>query len=99
MDSKPVPFKRTLFVCTHSREGSDRPSCAAPGRQGLELLEALKAEVKERGLKGKVRVSRSGCLDLCEQGPNAFLFPEAKWFNGLSAADAPRLADALAEGL
>lgn len=99
MDSKPVPFKRTLFVCTHARAGAQRPSCAAEGRGGYELLEALKAEVKARGLKGRVRVSRSGCLDLCEQGPNAFLYPEGTWYHGLTAADAPRLAERLAEGL
>ena len=99
MDPKLVPFKRTLFVCTHAREGAERPSCAASGRDGLAVLEALKAEVKARGLKGKVRVSRSGCLDLCEQGPNAFLYPEGTWFGGLKAADAPRLAERLAEGL
>lgn len=99
MDPKPVPFKRTLFVCTHAREDGERPSCAAPGRDGFKVLEALKAEVKARGLKGKVRVSRSGCLDLCEQGPNAFLYPEGTWFGGLKAADAPRLAERLAEGL
>ena len=99
MDSKPVPFKRTLFVCTHSREGSDRPSCAATGRDGLRVLEALKAEVRSRGLKGQVRVARSGCLDLCEQGPNAVLYPEGTWFSGLCPQDAPRLADRLTEGL
>ena len=99
MEPKPVPFKRTLFVCTHAREGVERPSCAAAGRDGLKLLEALKAEVKSRGLKGRVRVSRSGCLDLCEQGPNAFLYPEGTWFSGLCAADAPHLAERLSEGL
>lgn len=99
MDSKPVPFKRTLFVCTNAREGGERPSCAGAGRDGLEVLEALKAEVKARGLKGRVRVARSGCLDLCEQGPNAFLYPDAAWFKGLRAEDAGRLAARLAEGL
>lgn len=99
MESKPVPFKRTLFVCTHAREGGERASCAAAGRGGFALFEALKAEVKARGLKGAVRVSRSGCLDLCEQGPNAFLYPEGTWYNHLTAADAPRLAERLAEDL
>lgn len=94
-----MPFKRTLFVCTNSREGGDRPSCAGGGREGLKVLEAAKEQVKARGLKGKVRVARSGCLDLCEQGPNAFLYPEGTWYNGLSAADAPRLVDRLGEGL
>jgi (2Fe-2S) ferredoxin len=63
------------------------------------VLAALKAEVRARGLTGRVRACRSGCLDLCEQGPNAVLYPEGTWFSGLRPEDAPRLADRLAEGL
>lgn len=87
MDKAKVPFEKTLFVCTNAREGG-RVACGNPGRGGLELCEALKAGVKERGLKGKVRVARSGCLDLCEQGPNVFLYPDGEWLSGLAPADA-----------
>ena len=99
MDSKLVPFKRTLFICTNAREGADRVSCAGAGRPGKDILEAVKAEAKARGLKGLVRVSRSGCLDLCEKGPNAFLYPEGTWYGALSKEDAPRLVADLAAGL
>lgn len=95
MDKKPVPFKKTVFVCTNVREGG-RVACANPGRGGLELCAALKAGVKQAGLKGKVRVARSGCLDLCEQGPNAFLYPSGEWFSGLTEADVPALVEKLA---
>lgn len=95
MESKNVPYRRTLFVCTHARE-SGRVACANPGRGGLELCEALKAGVKEAGLKGQVRVARSGCLDLCEQGPNAFLYPSGEWFSGVTADDAPAIVARLA---
>ncbi len=95
MQKKNVPYARTLFVCTHTREGG-RVACANPGRPGLELCEALKEGVKAAGLKGKVRVARSGCLDLCEQGPNAFLYPSGEWFSGLTLEDVPALVEKLA---
>lgn len=95
MEKKKVPFQKTLFVCTNVREGG-RVACANPGRGGLELCEALKAGAKQAGLKGKVRVARSGCLDLCEQGPNAFLYPAGEWFSGLTVADVPALVEKLA---
>ena len=95
MYKKEVPYEKTLFVCTYVREGG-RVACANPGRGGLELCDALKAAAKEAGLKGKVRVARSGCLDLCEQGPNAFLYPSGEWFSGLTAADVPALVEKLA---
>jgi (2Fe-2S) ferredoxin len=91
-----VPYQKTLFVCVHAREGG-RVSCGAPGRGGVELCQSLKESVKAAGLKGKVRVSKSGCLDLCEKGPNAFLYPQGEWLSGLSPDDAPALVQRLSE--
>ncbi|MBI4060431.1 MAG: (2Fe-2S) ferredoxin domain-containing protein [Elusimicrobia bacterium] len=96
MDKKPVPYKKTVFVCVNVREGG-RVACGNPGRGGLELCESLKRAAKERGLKGKVRVARSGCLDLCERGPNAFIYPDGDWLSGATAADAPAIIEKLAE--
>lgn len=96
MERKKVPFRKTVFVCVNAREGG-RVACGNPGRGGVELCEALKDAVKERGLKGKVRVAKSGCLDLCEQGPNAFFYPGDEWLSGLSAADVPAVLEKLAE--
>lgn len=96
MEKKKVPYVKTLFVCTHVREGG-RVACANPGRGGAELCAALKEAVKKAGLKGKVRVARSGCLDLCEQGPNAFLYPSGEWLCGLKPEDASEIARRLVD--
>ncbi len=90
MDVNSVPFQKTVFVCTNVRSDG-RTACANPGRGGDALCHALKDEVKRLGLKGKVRVVRTGCLDRCEQGPNLFLFPEGKWLSGVSEADLPEI--------
>jgi (2Fe-2S) ferredoxin len=96
MDRKAVPYRKTVFVCTHAR-ADGRVSCGNPGRGGVELCQALKDGVKRLGLKGKVRVAKSGCLDLCEKGPNAFVYPGGEWLSGLSPADAEVLLKSLAE--
>jgi len=96
MKSDKVPFQKTVFVCTNVREGG-RVACANPGRGGLELCEALKHGVKKLGLKGKVRVARTGCLDLCEQGPNVFLYPDGEWLSGLKPEDAEGILKKLEE--
>ena len=71
-------FRKHVFVCTHERaEGAQRPSC---GRRGsVELMMALKRSAKAMGL-GDVRVQKSGCLDRCEEGPSAVVYPEATWW-------------------
>lgn len=95
MEKEPVPFQKTVFVCVNVRADGKRVACGDPDRGGVELCESLKHAVKEKGLKGKVRVAKSGCLDLCERGPNAFVYPSGEWLSGLTEADVPALVDKL----
>lgn len=92
MQEHAVPFQHILFACLNQRPTGE--DCCAGG--GAEpILEALKEQVKAAGLQGKVRVSRSGCQDLCAQGPNVMLFPEYRWFHQVTLADVPRIVEAL----
>jgi len=94
MKKAPVPYRKTVFVCTNVR-ADGRVACGNPGRGGVELCAALKEGAKRLGLKGKVRVARTGCLDLCEQGPNVFLYPDGEWLSGLAPADAESILKGL----
>jgi (2Fe-2S) ferredoxin len=96
MKSDEVPYRKTVFVCTHARTDG-RTSCGDPGRGGLELCQALKDGVKRLGLKDTVRVARSGCLDLCEQGPNVFINPGEQWLSDVKPEDAEAILKKLAE--
>ncbi len=80
--SKPA-FLKYIFVCENERAEGD---CCAP--EGIRLREILKGEVKKRGLSKKIRVSRSGCLDVCEEGPNVLLMPDNVWFKRVTENDA-----------
>lgn len=53
------PYAVHLFVCTNDRAG-ERKSCADD--HGLLIKAAIKKAVDEKGWKGKVRVSASGCF-------------------------------------
>ncbi|MDE2511128.1 MAG: (2Fe-2S) ferredoxin domain-containing protein [Elusimicrobia bacterium] len=96
MKTDEIPFRKTVFVCTNVRDGS-RVACGDPERGGLAVCEALKLGVKRLGLKDTVRVARSGCLDLCEQGPNVFLYPGDVWLSEAAPADADEILKKLAE--
>lgn len=97
MRGRKVPYSKTVFICTNVRTDG-RIACANPGRGGKELCEALKEEVKRRGLKGTVRVARSGCLDLCAQGPNLFIYPDGEWYGGARLEDVPAILEKLVPG-
>ena len=51
------------------------------------------SEVKKRGLKGKVRALKSGCMDFCEKGPSVMGFPEGTLHSGVTSADVPALIE------
>lgn len=94
MKSEKSPYQRMIFVCMNaSHEGDDRPVCASPCSE--TLLKTLKEEVKKRGLKGKVRALKSGCMDLCEKGPNVMVYPEGTLYSGVTSADIPGLVETL----
>ena len=86
MDENASPYVCHIFVCTSDRKG-ERKSCADDNSPHIRM--ALKKEVNARGWKGKVRVSKSGCLGLCQKGPNVILYPQEIWFSGVLESDAP----------
>lgn len=88
MKIRKSPYACHLFVCTKSR-GGERKSCGDGDTAGIK--EVLKEAVAERGWKGTVRVSDSGCLGLCETGPNIMIYPQQIWFSGVSRKDIPEI--------
>lgn len=90
---RPVPFPRMVFVCTNERTEGTRPSCGPRG--GVELRQRLKELVKQHGLKGRLRICASGCMDVCEQGPNLMVFPDQRWICGASPEDAEEIFEEL----
>ncbi len=89
-----TPFIAHVFICTNDRKGA-RKSCA-DGASSL-IKDTLKQAAATRGWKGKVRISTSGCLGVCENGPNVMIYPQGLWFSEVSLADIDNLIDALAE--
>jgi (2Fe-2S) ferredoxin len=78
------PFVCHVFVCTYDREGKKK-SCA--DHNSPEIRKALKTEVANRGWKNRVRVSQSGCLGACANGPVVIVYPQDIWFSEVSAGD------------
>ena len=86
METSKPQFLKYIFVCENKREDGQ---CCAP--EGERIRERLKNKVKEMGLAGKIRVSRTGCLDVCAEGPNVLLMPDNVWFKGVAESDVDRI--------
>lgn len=85
-------YQRHLFFCLNERDDG-RECCAARDAQRLQAY--AKDRVKKLGLSGpgQVRVNRAGCLDRCEHGPVAVVYPEAIWYTYLDEQDIDEIID------
>jgi (2Fe-2S) ferredoxin len=86
------PYVAHVFVCTNDRQGV-RKSCA--DRKSLLTKAKLKDLVNARGWKGKVRISTSGCMGLCEKGPNVIIYPQRIWFSEALPAETEEIVSTL----
>jgi (2Fe-2S) ferredoxin len=85
-------FDCHLFVCCNQRDPAHPRGCCA-SKDSEKIREALKAELKRRGLTGTVRANEAGCLDQCEFGPTMVIYPQQIWYGGLTEADVPRIVE------
>lgn len=81
-------YERHVFFCCNQRDPSDpRGCCNAKGASALR--DYAKGRVKALGLAGagKVRINQAGCLDRCEEGPCAVVYPDAVWYTYVDRGD------------
>lgn len=88
MEQGEVPYKKILFVCVNKREPNE---ICCSHRESEAIAAALKERVKALGLSRQVRVSKSGCQDLCAKGPNVMVFPDYVWYHGVTREDVERI--------
>src|SRR4029079_1692651 len=77
-------YQRHVFLCTG-------PSCCTP-EAGMEAWEALKKEIKDKGLSAGENASyrtKVGCLRICCHGPTMVVYPEGTWYSGMTADRIP----------
>ena len=96
MEQAKVPYQKILFVCVNRREPHE--TCCAH-RESEAVAAALKARVKALGLSRAIRVSKSGCQDLCAKGPNVMVFPDYRWYHGVATADVERIVEDVVQGV
>ena len=96
MQQQRVPYQKILFVCINKREPHE--TCCSH-RDSAAIAAGLKACIKALGLSRAVRVSKSGCQDLCAKGPNVMVFPDYVWYHGVTQGDVERIIQDTIRGL
>ncbi len=80
-----MKFEKHIFICTNQRTDSERKSCGE--ECGMALVKAFKKSLHEKGMKGRMRAQRAGCLDACDYGPSMVVYPEGIYYGGVQLTD------------
>lgn len=86
-----MSYKAHLFICTAAPDKKGK--CGHKGSE--ELRSALKKACKQEPWGDQVRINTAGCMDYCEEGIAAVLYPEGKWFLNQTQDDFDRLFKAV----
>lgn len=93
MKSSKNQYRKQIFICCNEKE--DGSGCGTIG--GGILREDLKKMVREKGLNQEIRVVKSGCLNYCQEGIAAVIYPEGKTLTGINLMDTEKLFNQLAD--
>ena len=58
-----------------------------------ELIDALNANIKEKGLDEEIQVVRTGCFGLCALGPIMIVYPEGCFYSEVKVEDIPEIVE------
>jgi len=78
-------YKKHLFFCTNQRE---KGTCCA-NADSKAMHDYVKQRLMQEGLHGpgKIRISESGCMGRCMQGPSLVVYPDNVWYSYSSQSD------------
>ncbi|MBC8053176.1 MAG: (2Fe-2S) ferredoxin domain-containing protein [Sphingobacteriaceae bacterium] len=78
-------YKHHVFICTNQRPEGSRISCGES--HGMELVDAFKKLIKDRGLNTEIRAQKAGCMEACEAGPSVVIYPEGVFYSRVQLSD------------
>jgi (2Fe-2S) ferredoxin len=79
------PYKQHVFVCFSGKTCPTKGSC--------ELVGTLRERLALKGLAQEIRVTKSGCLDLCDAGPTVVVYPQGVWYAGVQLSDLEEIVE------
>ena len=86
-----MKYKKHIFICTNQRPDGARVCCGEV--RGMEIVREFKKLMKEKGLNSNMRAQRTGCLDVCENGPSVVVYPEGVFYQGVTVNDVPEIVN------
>ena len=85
-------YQKHIFVCTNQKELGKK---CCQDAQAKDFFHYIKQRLHDQDLTGpgKIRVSQSGCLGRCSEGPCLVVYPEAVWYTYHTHSDIDETID------
>ena len=84
--------ERHVLVCMNTRPpGHPKGSCGSSGAG--DVIMRFKEEIESQGLLGRVAATATSCLGPCALGPNVVVYPDAVWYNRVTADDVAEIVE------
>ncbi|MES2389335.1 MAG: (2Fe-2S) ferredoxin domain-containing protein [Bacteroidota bacterium] len=86
-----MKYKKHVFICTNQRPPGAKQSCGE--EHGLALVAAFKEELRKHKIFVEIRAQKSGCIDVCLQGPALVVYPEGIFYGAVTISDVPEIVE------
>ncbi|MBI5639883.1 MAG: NADH-quinone oxidoreductase subunit NuoF [Nitrospirae bacterium] len=77
-------FRKNLVLCAGT-------GCVAGG--SMKVRDALREEIKKKGLEKDINLSLAACSGSCSEGPVLSVYPDEVFYQKLTAEDIPKLVE------
>jgi (2Fe-2S) ferredoxin len=82
-------YKAHIFICTKCQYKDDKTLLCSDTAKNFR--KSVKDLARQKFDKGSVRINASGCLDKCEEGIAAVIYPKGEWLTNLRVGDEEKL--------
>lgn len=65
--------------------------CTSSNSQAI--IDALEANIEQKGLAEEIKVVRTGCFGLCALGPIMIVYPEGSFYSAVQVEDVPEIVE------
>lgn len=79
-------YKYHLFMCVNERADGSQCCAQCNAQASRDFLKKRSKELEIAG-PGGVRINTAGCLDRCDEGPVAVVYPEGVWYTYVDNED------------
>lgn len=85
-------YTKHIFVCTNQRpDGAPKPSCGST--HGEAVIAEFKKLIRQNDLSVEIRTQKTGCMDVCEQGPAVVVYPDGVFYKVKDMVDVNRIVE------